>query len=69
MINCVQTGGGGGNESLQVGAAGGSGVVVVRVPSATGVSVSPGTNTVSNCVGPTNDKVARFTVSGTLTIS
>jgi hypothetical protein len=24
---------------------------------------------VSNCVGPTNDKVATFTVSGTLTLS
>jgi hypothetical protein len=43
--------------------------VVIRVPSAAGVSVTPCTNTVSSCVGPANDKVARFTVSGTLTIS
>ena len=33
------------------------------------VSVSPGTNTVSACVGPANDKVARFTVTGVLTIA
>ena len=51
------------------GSAGGSGVVVVRFPGSTSASVAPGTNTLSSCVGPANDKVARFTVSGTLTIS
>jgi hypothetical protein len=39
------------------------------VPGGTGVTVAPGTNTLSTCVGPTNDKVAKFTVTGTLTIS
>jgi hypothetical protein len=39
------------------------------VPGNTGVAVAPGTNTLSACVGPANDKVAKFTVSGTLTIS
>jgi hypothetical protein len=43
--------------------------VVVRFPGSTCASVAPGTNTLSACVGPANDKVARFTVSGTLTIS
>jgi hypothetical protein len=38
------------------------------VPSAHPLSVSPGSNSVSNCVGPANDRVATFTVSGTLTI-
>jgi hypothetical protein len=33
------------------------------------VAVTPGTNGVTSCVGPANDKVAKFTVSGTLTIS
>ena len=46
---------------------GGPGVVIVRLPGHP--SVSPGTNTVSACVGPANDKVARFTVTGVLTIA
>lgn len=62
-------GGGGGTGSAPTGGAGGSGIVIVRVPSSTGISVSPCTNTVTNCVGPANDKVAKFTVSGTLTVS
>ena len=33
------------------------------------LSYNSGTNTLSACVGPANDKVAKFTVSGTLTIS
>ena len=48
---------------------GGSGIVVVRVPSNSTVAVAPGTNSVAACVGPANDKVATFTVSGTLTVS
>ena len=51
------------------GGAGGSGVVIVRFPGSTCASVAPGTNTLSSCVGSCNEKVARFTVSGTLTIS
>ena len=48
----------------------GSGVVVVRVPGSTSVSVAPGTNSVSTLPSPAGGcKVARFTVSGTLTIS
>ena len=64
-------GGGGGNNDVSTGlaVAGGSGLVVVRVPGTTNISVSPCTNSVSGCVGPTNDKVATFTVSGTLTIA
>jgi len=42
---------------------------VVRFPGSTCAAVAPGTNSLSSCVGPANDKVARFTVSGTLTIS
>ena len=64
-------GGGGGNNDAATCSSvpGGSGLVVVRVPGTTNISVSPGTNSVSACVGPTNDKVATFTVSGTLTIA
>jgi hypothetical protein len=72
----ANTGGGGGGGNCgsggvprQTGGAGGSGIVVIRVPSAKTVSVAPCTNTVTSCVGPTNDKVATFTVTGTLTIS
>ena len=70
----TNTGGGGGGGfhpgSLNgSGAAGGPGIVIARFPSAASVSVAPCTNTVTSCVGPANDKVARFTVSGTLTIS
>jgi hypothetical protein len=38
----------------------------VRLPSAATLSVSPGTNSTSTAGG---DKIATFTVSGTLTIS
>ena len=46
---------------------GGSGIVIVRVPGSAGVSVSPGSNSVST-IGP-GDKVATFNTSGTLTLS
>ena len=62
--------GDGGNAAPGAGGnAGGSGVVIVRFPGSTCASVAPGTNSLTSCVGPANDKVARFTVSGTLTIS
>jgi hypothetical protein len=46
---------------------GGSGVVVVRGPSAVTFAVAPGTNSTST--HPGGDKLATFTVTGTLTIS
>ena len=52
------------------GGAGGSGIVVVRVPGSTGASVAPGTNSIATLPGPAGGcKVASFTVTGTLTIS
>ena len=73
MAGTVNLGGGGGGtgESPKTiaGGSGGSGVVYLRFPSAANVVVSPGTNTVTTCVGPANDKVAKFTVSGTNTIT
>jgi len=62
-------GGGGGAGSGNTGGAAGSGIVIVRFPSAACIAVAPGTNTVTTCVGPANDKVATFTVTGTLTVS
>jgi hypothetical protein len=62
-------GGGGGNCTPYNGGNGGSGIVVVRFPSAVCIAAAPGTNTITNCVGPANDKVATFTVTGTLTVS
>ena len=62
-------GGGGGGMGVcgsPPNGAGGSGVVVVRAPSAATFTVSPGTNTTSTA--PNGDKVATFTVSGTLTV-
>ena len=51
------------------GGAGGSGIVLVKIPSAKAcsVSVAPGCNTLS--CGPSGSKIATFTVSGTLTVS
>jgi hypothetical protein len=49
--------------------AGGSGIVIVRVPGSTSASVAPGTNSIATLPGPAGGcKVATFTVSGTLTI-
>ena len=62
-------GGGGGDGGPGTGGTGGSGIVVVRFPSSACISAAPGTNTVASCVGPTNAKVATFTVSGTLTVN
>ena len=67
------TGGGGGGSgdhgAPQAAGAGGSGIVIIRAPSAVSMAVSPGTNSVASCVGSCNERVATFTVSGTLTIS
>ena len=67
----ANTGGGGGDggPTLGTGGNGGSGIVLVRFPSCATVSVAPGTNSVAACVGPSNDKVATFTVDGTLTVA
>jgi hypothetical protein len=67
----VNTGGGGGangNGAPNVGAAGGSGIVIIRAPGNAQISASPGTNTVTTLPAPAGGcKVATFTVSGTLT--
>ena len=60
-------GGGGGGTSLGGGGSGGSGAVIVRVPAKASLSVSPGTN--ATATHPGGEKIATFTVSGTLTIS
>jgi hypothetical protein len=53
-----------------IGAAGGSGIVIVRAPGSASISASPGTNTVTTLPAPAGGcKVATFTVSGDLTIS
>jgi len=68
----INRGGGGGSGGYDpglgyAGASGGSGIVIVRAPSAVTFSVSPGTNSTSTTPG--GCKVATFTVSGNLTIS
>jgi hypothetical protein len=67
------TGGGGGaggdgNYSNGAGKNGGSGVVIIRLPGCRSISVSPCANTITSCVGPTNDKVATFNTTGTFTL-
>ena len=62
-------GGGGAPAPTRVGGAGGSGIVVLRIPGANTVSVTPCTNTVATCVGSCNETVATFTVSGTVKVS
>jgi len=64
----ANSGGGAGGQGANLsGQSGGSGVVIVRGPSAVSFSVSPGTN--ATATHPGGDKIATFTVSGTLTIS
>ena len=71
----ANTGGGGGGaggrinpSSQDVGKAGGSGIVIVRVPSAFALTGSPcDARTLST--HPGGDKIAKFTASGTLTIT
>ena len=60
-------GGGGGNWFSGSQGSGGDGVVIIRAPSSSTLSVSPGTN--ATATHPGGDKIATFTVSGTLTIS
>ena len=79
MHGAVNTGGGGGGGSTFQGgqtlapcgrskyaSKGGSGIVVLRSPAGYPMSVSPGTNSVTTVCGQT---VAKFTVSGTLTLN
>ena len=61
-------GGGAGGGAYGVGAAGGPGVVVTRFPGLSTVTVTPCTNTVSTLPAGAG-KVAKFTVSGILTVS
>ena len=64
----ANSGGGAGGQGANLsGESGGSGVVIVRGPSAVSFSVSPGTN--ATATHPGGDKIATFTVSGTLTVS
>ena len=67
----ANTGGGSGGVDFDGGGHpsgnGGSGIVIVRGPSAVTFSVAPGTN--STATHPGGDKLATFTVSGTLTVS
>jgi hypothetical protein len=60
-------GGGAGKCNTPGGQAGGPGIVVVRAPSSITFAVTPCTNTLST--HPGGDKIAKFTVSGTLTVS
>ena len=60
-------GGAGGQGANKSGESGGPGFVAVRVPGCFSLSVSPGTN--ATATHPSGDKIATFTVSGTLTIS
>ena len=71
----TNTGGGAGGRSNQAGgvpaftpgANGGSGAVVLRFPAASTISVAPGTNAVAT--HPAGDKIATFTVTGTVSVS
>ena len=68
-----QTGGGGAGQNNNSGnpiGTGGSGIVIARFPGNVCASVSPGTNSLTTLPAPAGGcKVAKFTVSGTLTIS
>ena len=64
------TGGGGGGTQVNGGGkagTGGPGVVIIRGPSDRTFAVTPGTNLTAT--HPGGDKIATFTVSGTLTIT
>lgn len=65
--NGLGGGGGGAGADNGTGGAGGSGIVIFRAPSARTFTVAPGTNTTSTA--PNGDKIATFTVSGTLTLA
>ena len=70
----TNTGGAGGSPGAGgnpgTGTSGGSGIIYLRIPSANApvsLAVAPGTNTLTT-LSPSGDKLATFTVSGTLTI-
>jgi hypothetical protein len=70
MAGTVNTGGGGGGSGhvIPSGAAGGSGIVIIRAPGSANLGAAPGANTVTTLPAPAGGcKVATFTVSGTLT--
>ena len=62
----VNTGGGGGGTNECNSETGGSGIVIIKAPSAATLAVSPGDNTTATTPA---GKIATFTVSGTLTVS
>jgi hypothetical protein len=68
----ANTGGGGGGPGVAsgIGVSGGSGIIYMRIPAANApvtLAVAPGTNTLTT-LSPSGDKLATFTVTGTLTI-
>ena len=58
-------GGAGGDKQNGSAQTGGSGRIILRCPSASNISVSPGTNSVATD-SPTGDKIATFNVTGTI---
>ena len=67
LNGAANTGGGGGSRFGVADGEGGSGIVVIRGPSARTFAVSPCTNAIST--HPGGDKIAKFTVSGVLTVT
>jgi hypothetical protein len=63
--NGLGGGAGGDKQSFPGPSNGGTGRIILRCPSATGISVTPGTNTVATDA-PTGDKIATFNVTGTI---
>ena len=62
--------GGNGKQSPNIGGfAGGSGVVIIRLPACATVAVSPGCNSTGDAPDCASYKIATFTVSGCLTLS
>ena len=66
QVDLIASGAGQNYGSAQ-GGSGGSGAVVIRTPSAFSLAVTPGTN--ATATHPGGEKIATFTVSGTLTIT
>ena len=70
----TNTGGGGGGGSqcgspTNLGRAGGSGIVLVKIPAAfeSSITLSPGSNTI--ICGPSGSKIAKFVASGSIDIA
>jgi len=59
--------GGGGNYGTGNGGDGGDGVVFIKAPSTVNFTLTPPSNTVTTVPGPSPYKVAKFSVTGTLT--